>query len=106
MAVIPRFITVNRLMRDFGLPWQRAEAIIREQTIHTRRHPLVVSCFLGGFLMGGIGVPLLVPPTHHALAMMLRLVCLAVMVMGLMSVRVLARQAILDAAVAEPRQAG
>ncbi|SEI71835.1 hypothetical protein [Frateuria terrea] len=46
MAVIPRFITVNRLMRDFGLPWQRAEAIIREQTIRNRRYPILVSCYL------------------------------------------------------------
>ncbi|SEI71807.1 hypothetical protein SAMN04487997_1570 [Frateuria terrea] len=43
---------------------------------------------------------MLVPPTRGALAMMLRLGCLAAMVSGLLLVRVLARQAILDAATA------
>jgi hypothetical protein len=100
-SAMPRFIGVDRLMREFGLPWQRAEAIIREQAARTRRHPLVVSCFLGGFLMGSVGVPLLVAPQHRLLAMLSRLGCLAVMVAGPVLVRVLARRSILRAAMAE-----
>jgi hypothetical protein len=101
--MMPRFVSVNRLIREFGLPWQRAEAIVREQTAHTRRHPLV-GCVLGGLPMGNAGVPLLVAPERHLLATVLRLGCLAVMVTGWLLVRVLACRAILDAALAEQRR--
>jgi hypothetical protein len=98
---VPPALPCFRLMREFGLPWQRAEAIVREQAARNRRHPLVVSCFLGGFLMGSVGVPLLVAPAHHLLAMLSRLGCLAAMAAGLVLVRVLARGSILRAAMAE-----
>lgn len=100
-----RFITVARLMRAFGLPWNHAEEIIREQTRRARR-PWIVAAYLVSWLMCVAGVPLLVPAADHLLGVLLRIGGIGLMVACLLLPRLLARQAILDAAQArqaEPR---
>lgn len=103
--MMDRWITVGRLMREFGLPWPQAEAIIREQTARARRKPWVEAWYLGSFLMCVAGVPWLVGPQHRALGLVLRLVFLLAMLAGVLLPRVVAHQAILDAAAA-PRPSG
>lgn len=94
-----RFITVAQLMRESGLPFARAEAIVSEQTRAYRGKPWMVFAHLSAFLLGIAGVPLIVPAGDHGLGIALRLTCLLGMVgFGIVVPRVLARQAILDAA--------
>lgn len=97
-----RFMTVSRLMRETGLSFQRAEAIIGEQTRACRGRPRVSFVYLSMFLMSVVGVPLLVPAGDRGLGLALRAVGLLGMIgAGVVLPRVLAREAILDAARAD-----
>lgn len=95
---LPRYVTVTRLGREFRLPWARAEAIVREQTARARMGWLWRGLYLGAFAVGMGGVPWLAADRGHGFELALRLWFLALMVAGLLLPRVLARDAILEAA--------